>query len=174
MAVKTRPSRPVAPALPAFEALDRTHRDILRCLDDMQRLVEHVDREGLDAVARDLAREICTFFAGSAQLHHEAEEKIVFPPLLASGDAELVQNVRRLQQDHGWLEEDWLELSPQLQSIADGYAGYDIEMLRRAVPVFNELYHEHIGLEESLVYPEARRREQAAALAAEARRSDRE
>jgi len=157
MAVKTRPSRPVAPALPAFEALDRTHRDILRCLDDMQRLVEHVDREGLDAVARDLAREICTFFAGSAQLHHEAEEKIVFPPLLASGDAELVQNVRRLQQDHGWLEEDWLELAPQLRAVANGQSWYDIDVLRSGVPIYTELYRDHIALEETVVYPASRR-----------------
>jgi hypothetical protein len=94
----------------------------------------------------------------------------VFPGLLASGDAELVQHVRRLQQDHGWLEEDWLELAPQLEAIGQGYNWYDLAMLRHALPVFTALYVDHIGLEESLIYPEAKRR-QAALSAGEAARA---
>ena len=69
----------------------------------------------------------------------------------------LVQHVRRLQQDHGWIEEDWLELRPQLQAVVDGINGYDLAFLRAAVPVFTELYRDHIALEESVVYPESRR-----------------
>jgi hemerythrin-like domain-containing protein len=65
--------------------------------------------------------------------------------------------VRRLQQDHGWLEEDWLELQPQLRAVVEGYAWYDLEFLRAAVPVFTELYRDHIALEENIVYPESRR-----------------
>ena len=44
-----------------------------------------------------------------------AEEQLVFPSLLADGDSEIVAHVQRLQQDHGWLEEDWLEIGPQLR-----------------------------------------------------------
>jgi hemerythrin-like domain-containing protein len=73
----------------------------------------------------------------------------------------MIQHVRRLQQDHGWLEEDWRELSPQVEAIAKGYNWYDLAMLRLALPVFTALYKEHIALEESMVYPEARRRRQA-------------
>jgi hemerythrin-like domain-containing protein len=65
----------------------------------------------------------------------------------------------RLQQDHGWLEEDWLELSPQLQAVAEGYSWYDLDTLRAGVPIFTELYRDHIALEESMIYPEARRRD---------------
>ena len=42
-----------------------------------------------------------------------------------------------------------------------GYNWYDLAMLRLALPVFTALYKEHIALEESMVYPEARRRRQA-------------
>ena len=63
----------------------------------------------------------------------------------------------RLQQDHGWLEEDWLELEPMLQAVAQGYSWYDLDMLRQATTVFTELYLDHIDLEESLIYPEAKR-----------------
>ena len=80
-----------------------------------------------------------------------------------------MQHVRRLQQGHGWLEEDWLQLAPQIEAIANGYNWYDLTMLRNALPVFTALYHEHIGLEESLIYPEAKRHQQALQQAAAAR-----
>ena len=83
----------------------------------------------------------------------------MFPSLLDSGNAALVQHVRRLQQDHGWLEEDWLELQPQLRAVVEGYNWYDPDFLRAAVPVFAELYRDHIALEENVVYPESRRRQ---------------
>ena len=94
---------------------------------------------------------------------------MVFPPLLASGDPLLVQHIERLQQDHGWLEEDWLELAPQIEAIGKGYSWYDIDVLRQALPVFTQLYHDHIALEESLIYPEAKRRRQQLLDAAAAR-----
>jgi agmatinase len=36
------------------------------------------------------------------------------PAAVRKGDKALIQHVLRLQQDHGWLEEDWLELEPQM------------------------------------------------------------
>ena len=42
--------------------------------------------------------------------------------------------------------------------MAEGYAWYDPDYLRAAIPVFTELYREHIALEENIVYPESRRR----------------
>ena len=108
-------------------------------------------------MAQATAKEIHAFFAGGARQHHVDEEQFVFPSLLSSGNAELVQHIQRLQQDHGWLEEDWIELSPQLQAVSEGYSWYNLDELRHSVSVFAALYHDHIGLEESLVYPEARR-----------------
>jgi hemerythrin-like domain-containing protein len=156
-----RPTRSPAPALPSFEALDRTHAQVLQVLTQFDRLLGHLDDNGADAVAQASAKEIHAFFAGGARQHHVDEEQFVFPPLLASGDAELVQHIQRLQQDHGWLEEDWLELAPQIEAIAQGYSWYDLATLRSALPIFTALYQEHIALEESLIYPEAKRRQQA-------------
>jgi hypothetical protein len=76
-----------------------------------------------------------------------------------------VQHVQRLQQGHGWLEEDWIELQPQLRAVAEGYDWYDPDCLRAAAPVFTELYLEHIALEENSVYPESRRRKARVAFA---------
>lgn len=152
-----RPRRSAGPPLPPMQALDRTHREIMQMLQALRELVVQLEQQGMDPVGRERAKTICAFFAGTARAHHADEETLVFPPLLRSANAELVQHVLRLQQDHGWLEEDWLELAPQLQAVAEGYSWYELETLRAGVDVFVALYHEHIALEESLVYPEARR-----------------
>lgn len=154
---RQRPVRSPAPALAAQGALDETHRRMLVVLDQLSALVVHLQDQGVDAHAREQAREICQFFAEHARAHHAEEERLIFPGLLRQGDPELVQHVQRLQQDHGWLEEDWIELSPQLQAVAEGYSWYNIDELRHGVDVFATLSREHIALEESLIYPAARK-----------------
>ena len=156
---KSRPARPAAPPLPSFESLDRTHHQVMQTLGQLVQLIEYLDATGIDDRARLLAKEICAFFDGTAREHHAAEEQLVFPSLLASGDAELIQHVQRLQQDHGWLEEDWLELGPHLEAIAEGQNWYDLDVMRSAIPVFTNLYRDHIALEETIVYPASRSRQ---------------
>ncbi len=170
VARKDRPVRTPITVPPSFEVLDRTHVQVLEVLKQFDRLLSHLDDNGADAVAQASAQQIHLFFGDSARQHHIDEEQYVFPMLLSGGNAELIQHVQRLQQDHGWLEEDWLELAPQIEAIAKGYSWYDIDSLRHALPVFTELYHEHIALEESLIYPEAKRRQQAAKEAVDARK----
>ncbi|HMW24238.1 MAG TPA: hemerythrin domain-containing protein [Burkholderiaceae bacterium] len=145
-------------ALSAFEALDSCHRDVLKTLDDLASLIDHLGDNGPDETAQALAVGIIKFFNENSRQHHLDEERTVFPALLASDDTELVQHVQRLQQDHGWLEEDWLELEPQLEAISKGYSWYQIDGLRAALPVFKALYLDHIDLEERLIYPEAKKR----------------
>ncbi|MBP6899479.1 MAG: hemerythrin domain-containing protein [Burkholderiaceae bacterium] len=154
---RQRPPRSAVPALPTLERLDHTHRRLLQALVELGHLVEHLAEHGVDAGARHSARTLCRFFGSQARQHHADEETLVFPPLVRKGDAQLIEQVLRLQQDHGWLEEDWLELAPQLQAVAEGYSWYELDLLRHGVQVFTSLYHEHIALEESLIYPEARR-----------------
>jgi len=154
-----RPARAAVPTPANFEMLDTTHREVMATLERVQQWFDLLDADGVTAATRATADEICRFFDGSARAHHAAEEIHVFPSLLTSGDAVLVQHVHRLQQDHGWLEEDWLELQPQLRAVVEGYAWYDLDFLRAAVPVFTDLYRDHIALEENIVYPESRRRQ---------------
>jgi hemerythrin-like domain-containing protein len=155
---KPRPARSAAPALQPLDKLDRTHRKMVEVLVNLTALVDHLQDHGVDDAARQSAKAICKFFSDNARQHHADEETLVFPALIRKGDKVLIQHVLRLQQDHGWLEEDWLELAPQLQAVAQGYSWYELDSLRHAVGVFATLYHEHIALEESLVYPEARAR----------------
>jgi hemerythrin-like domain-containing protein len=172
--IRHRPTRPavVAPVtLHEFEALDQTHAQVLQTLKQLESLVDRVDRGGLDGAVRSAAASICAFFDGAARLHHEEEERVVFPPLLTGSDAALIQHVQRLQQDHGWLEEDWHELRPILTTIGEGYAWHEPETLRQMAAVFCTLYLEHIALEESLVYPAAKQRLSLAEVAEQRRTS---
>ena len=143
--------------LAPFDALDDCHREVMVQLQTLARLMNHLAQCGVDEQARRLARSVMAFFSTQAHHHHAEEERLVFPPLLAGSDVELIQHVRRLQQDHGWLEEDWRALALQLGAVADGYSWYDADALRNGAEVFTALYHDHIALEESLIYPQARR-----------------
>ncbi len=143
--------------LAPFTALDACHAHVMEHLRHLQLLLQRLEREGVDDEARRLAQAITAFFETEARHHHEEEERQVFPALLSSTDLELVRQVQRLQMDHGWLEEDWRELSLQLSAVAEGYRWYDLDALRAGAEVFTALYHDHIAIEESLIYPEARR-----------------
>jgi hemerythrin-like domain-containing protein len=145
-----------AVTLDGFDVLDACHRQTVFTLGKLAALVSRLATLGPDAQARALAAEIIRHFSTTARQHHVDEERHVFPRLSTSADPEIVQAVRRLQQDHGWLEEDWMELSPHLEAVARSHAGYDLDVLREAAAVFTALSHEHIALEESIIYPQAR------------------
>lgn len=142
--------------LSGFDVLDVCHRQTLIALGRLAALMTRLAGQGADDEARAMAREIVRHFSTTSRDHHLDEERHVFPTLLVTGDAETVQAVLRLQQDHAWLEEDWVELSPLLDAIAGGQSWVDIDILREGVEVFTALSHEHIALEESLIYPQAR------------------
>ena len=61
-----------------------------------------------------------------------------------------------LQQDHCWIEEDWLELAPQLRAIASGNNWIDSAEFQHNAEIFLALTRGHIDLEEKMIYPEAR------------------
>lgn len=141
-----------------FEALDVCHQQIAAHLNRLATLITHMEARGVDDHARHEAGEIEAFFSGTSRAHHAEEEKSVFPPLLVSGSEELVAAIRGLQQDHGWIEENWIELSPQLRAIAMGNTWLDAAEFQHYAEVFLELCREHIALEETLIYPESKAR----------------
>jgi hemerythrin-like domain-containing protein len=147
-------TREAAPA----EALDACHRQILERLGALAALARRLESSGVDAEASRQAGAIEAFFSATSRQHHADEEKTVFPPLLASSDAALVAAVRTLQQDHGWIEENWLELAPKLRAIAAGDDNADAAEFQHAVEIFLDLMQGHIALEETLIYPEFKAR----------------
>lgn len=147
---------PVAPP-DRFQALDACHQQIQKNLDELTALLPQLEAGADDMAFRQQIGSIEAFFSGTSRQHHAEEEKNIFPPLLASDSAELVQAVRTLQQDHGWIEQNWLELAPMLRAIAQGEDWVDPAELQHHVEVFLALCQDHISLEETLIYPEAKR-----------------
>ncbi|MEI8030519.1 MAG: hemerythrin domain-containing protein [Comamonadaceae bacterium] len=151
-------SAAMTPKLVDFQALDECHQQIQVHLAQLSELAQRIEAVGVDAAAQHQAGVIEAYFSGTSRQHHAEEERSIFPPLLASGDAELVAAIRTLQQDHGWIEENWIELAPQLRAIASGNNWFDAAELQHCVIVFLALCQSHIMMEETLIYPEARAR----------------
>lgn len=151
-----RASRARSPARDDFELLDSTHGAARQMLLQFSRLVSRLEEQGLDVETERLASEVLGFFEGPGHDHHADEERLVFPELDALEDAELSALLRRLRQDHHWIDLDWRELGPHVRAVAEGFNGYDLPLLQAAMPVFEALYIDHMTLEEQVVYPAAR------------------
>ena len=139
-----------------FEMLEACHERVLRMLALLGRLRQHLKEQGCDDSARQAARDVLRYFDQAAPLHHEDEERHVFPPLLAHGDAHTVALVRRLHDEHGLMSADWAQARQPLQALADGQAqgfGADDEALFER---FAACYASHVEKEEQLAYPQAR------------------
>lgn len=145
--------------LPSIERLEGTHQRMVLTLQDLEALVRRLEIGGVDETAQTLAGGIHRFFEEVGRTHHDEEERDIFPALLASADPVLEEQVAQLRQDHGWIEQNWRELSPLLDALSQGHTWVDVDLLRAMIEVFTQLHHAHVALEESLVYPEVRRRE---------------
>ncbi|MDD2882626.1 MAG: hemerythrin domain-containing protein [Rhodoferax sp.] len=141
-----------------FKALDACHQQIHEHLTELSDLMDRLDADSDSAHCRQKAKTIEAFFSETARTHHAAEEKDVFPGLLASDKPEVVQAVQMLKQDHGWIEQNWIELAPMLRAIAQGEDWADMAELKHNAEVFLNLCRDHIVLEETLIYPEAKAR----------------
>ena len=142
--------------LDRFKALDACHQQIHAHLAELADLIEQLETSSDSALCRQKAKTIEVFFSQTSREHHAEEERNIFPGLLQSERPELVQAVRTLQQDHGWIEQNWLELAPMLRAIADGEDWVDMAELKHNAEVFLSLCHDHIVIEETLIYPQAR------------------
>lgn len=143
-----------------FEMLSACHERVERMLNLLERLQARLADKGWDPQAADAARDVMRYFDLAAPLHHEDEERHVFPPLLAAGDAAVGAVVRRLQADHLAMAQTWPTARQLLQGVAAAGApaawpGWDAAALQTLAD-FRGRYGEHIALEESLAYPQAR------------------
>jgi iron-sulfur cluster repair protein YtfE (RIC family) len=145
--------------------LDAYHGQVRGHLDRLAALASRVENEQLDAETRAEACAIEAFFSGSMQEHHRLEEAGVFSPLLDSGDTELATTVHTLQQDHGWIEQNWIEIGPQLRAIAQGNHWIDPAEFMHGAEVFLELCYGHAALEETVIPPRSPARAEAVAAA---------
>jgi iron-sulfur cluster repair protein YtfE (RIC family) len=134
--------------------MDAWHAQVRGHLDRLATLASRIENESTRAEACAIE----AFFSGSMQEHHRIEEEGVFPSLLDSGDPELATLVHTLQQDHGWMEQNWIEVGPQLRAIAQGNHWIDPAEFMHGAEVFLELCYGHAALEETVIHTQVRER----------------
>lgn len=144
------------PQADRFKALDACHQQIHAHLEVLAALLEQLEADADAVLDRQQVNAAEVFFSETARAHHLEEERTVFPSLLLSDNTELVHAVQTLKQDHGWIEQNWRELSPMLRAIAHGEDWVDKAELIHTTQVFLTLCHDHIVLEETLIYPKAK------------------
>ena len=141
-----------------MEILDRTHREIMEMLTRMHMLIEKLEVRGIDEGVSKLAQDICRFFDETARPHHAAEEELVFPELLAErrsgAGAAREPACSRITAGSRKTGSSWRRSCGRWRTAS---LWYDIDVLRSGVPIFTELYRDHIALEETVVYPASRR-----------------
>jgi hypothetical protein len=139
-----------------LDVLDAFHREVLVQMHKLAALLEGSEGCSPTGGHRACATELMAFFSGPARQHNIDEERHVFAGLLESEDPGLRKLTERLHEEHAWVELYWLDVERQLKSLAAAAPDFDVDALRVATGSFLALYREHIALEESLLYPQAR------------------
>lgn len=136
-----------------FEMLGACHERVERMLALLERLAQHLPQHGADEQAAGAARDVMRYFDQAAPLHHEDEERHVFPALRASGRPELAALAARLHEEHERMAAAWAALRATLLEITQGHwpAGAAFE----AVAPFAASCRAHIQAEEDEAYPSA-------------------
>ena len=148
-----------------FEMLEACHDRVRRSLALLGRLLAYLSDHPHDAQSRSAARDVLRYFELAAPLHHQDEERHVFPRLAGDADAALTDAVARLRADHARMESLWAQLRPVLQDWAGEVAGAaPDEPARQVAAAFVELYAQHLEVEETLIFPAARARMDDAGL----------
>jgi hypothetical protein len=135
--------------------LQAWHRQARTYLARLEALSARIQADDPDTALRTEAGAIEAFFSDTSRRHRTAVERNVFPPTLASGQPDRITTVRRLQQDQGWLDENWIELAPKLRAISDGNLWIDPAEFGHEVEVYRELCRGNIELEETLIRAES-------------------
>jgi hemerythrin-like domain-containing protein len=152
-----------------FEMLAACHERVQRSLDLMRRLVDHLAAQGCDDSARSAAHDVWRYFEVAAPAHHADEELHVLPRLRHSGDAKLMAAAEQIHADHQQLDAIWLRLGPHLHALSQPASRCDaatLEALRNESQAFLAVHERHVPLEDTLVFPAAQARTDAAALQA--------
>ncbi|QCB47860.1 hemerythrin domain-containing protein [Hydrogenophaga sp. PAMC20947] len=143
-----------------FEMLSACHERVERMLLLILRLQARLQEQGLDDPVRQAARDVMRYFDLAAPLHHEDEERHVFPPLMCGADAAVKALVLRLIQDHRQMEVAWQGARAVLTALAehDGTQPFeDLSVWQKvALNDFARLYRQHLDDEDKVAYPAAR------------------
>jgi hemerythrin-like domain-containing protein len=136
--------------------LNACHDRIRRSLGLLQRICERVNERRIDDAVREAAVDVLRYFDRAAPLHHEDEEKHIFPAVLSGALDAMTRNaVLRLREQHVTMAAGWRLLREPLAALAAGDdAAFGVPHCEAAAR-YIALCEEHASAEEMLVFPAA-------------------
>jgi len=136
--------------------LHACHDRIRRSLGLLRRICERVNERRIDSAVREAAADVLRYFDRAAPLHHEDEEKHIFPAVLSAAPDSMTRNtVLRLQEQHALMAAGWRLLREPLAALAEGDdAAFGVPQCEAAAR-YIALYEEHAAAEEMVVFPAA-------------------
>jgi hemerythrin-like domain-containing protein len=145
---------PGSATAPTFDSplnmLHACHDRIMDQCATLQKLLQHLPKNGCDTQAQQAAQGVLRYFDTAGQFHHQDEEVDLFPLLRATENADAAELIKRLLDDHQKMDAQWLTLRVQLQAIAEGKS---TTLERSLIADFSLAYGRHIMLENNQLLP---------------------
>jgi len=139
---------------PTFDSpLDMLHACHDRIMDQcatLQKLLQHLPKNGCDTQAQQAAQAVLRYFDTAGQFHHQDEEIDLFPLLHACNNTDADALIKRLLDEHQAMDALWLRLRSQLQAIADSQSA---TLEKSLVADFSLAYGRHVMLENTQLLP---------------------
>ena len=144
------------------------HRRIERFLNILCRVAERADGRALNAEESEAVEAALRYFHESGPRHNRDEEDSLFPRLRGTNAAGVLAEVERLEGEHHQTEALHKEAA-ELYSrwvVEGALHAVDRNRLRAVTAKLEQIYGEHIRLEEEVVFPRAAEALDAGAVAA--------
>lgn len=125
------------------------HDKIRRFTNLAIRLRAHLDLHEPDEQAQEAAKSVLRYFDVAAPLHHEDEERDLFPALRKLNNAQLNQCMAELDAEHAELVALWSGLKDWLEDTARGTR----HVAPASLDLFVRQYAAHAKREEQAVFP---------------------
>lgn len=139
--------------------LQDCHRRIERFVGMLARVEQQAQGRALSAEEGEAVEAALRYFRESGPRHNSDEEESLFPRMREGGAAEVLRDVERLEGEHRQSEALHKEAAELFdQWMADGeLAVVDRNRLRAVTARLEQIYAEHIRIEEQVVFPCASR-----------------
>jgi hemerythrin-like domain-containing protein len=135
------------------------HRRIERFLDILCGVAQQAQDRPLSSEERGAVEAALHYFREAGPRHNRDEEESVFPRLRGCGADEALDEMRRLEAEHGEAREQHDELDGLYSRlIEEGTLSLrDTSRLQTSAANLRQIYGEHIRIEEEIVFPCAAR-----------------
>jgi hemerythrin-like domain-containing protein len=135
--------------------LQDCHRRIERFVGLLGLVARQADGRALSAEEGEAVEAAMRYFHESGPRHNSDEEESLFPRMRQGGAAQVLRDVERLEGEHRQSEALHKEAAELFdQWMADGeLSGVDRNRLHAVIARLEQIYREHIRIEEQVVFP---------------------